>query len=283
MQKIFSINCNGKLLVLNEPKVMAIVNLTPDSFYPGSRFPDTKQALSHIDKVVGEGADIIDLGAYSSRPGAEHISPEMEWERLEPVLNAVRLQYPEVIISLDTFRSGIAQKAVTHFAVDMINDISGGMLDSQMFATIAKLKVPYIIMHMKGTPQTMQKEIEYTDLMKEVILYFSKSIRQLTNLGALDVIIDPGFGFAKTLDRNYELLARLDELAILDKPILVGLSRKSMIYKYLGMKPEDSLNGTSVVNTLAMAKGASIIRVHDVKEAKEVVNIFTKTKQFQYN
>jgi dihydropteroate synthase len=281
MVKSCSINCNGKLLQFGTPKIMAIINLTPDSFYPDSRFPIADEALIHIDRVIGQGTDIIDLGAYSSRPGAEHISIEQEWERLEPVLKAVRHKYPDVIISLDTFRSVIAERAVNHYAVDMINDISGGTLDADMFKTVGKLQVPYILMHMKGTPQNMQHDIHYADLMKEIILFFSQSIRQLTDSGALDIIIDPGFGFAKTLDHNYELMARLDELSIFERPLLVGVSRKSMIYKLLETNPEGSLNGTSVLHTIALAKGASILRVHDVAEAMEVIKIYNKLQIHQ--
>lgn len=277
----YSINCNGELVMLNTPKVMAVVNLTPDSFYPGNRFNTVSEALNQIEKVVNEGANMVDLGAYSSRPGAVDISADEEWQRLAPVLKETRKKYPNLIVSVDTFRSQIVEKAVTEYGVGLINDISGGTLDQEMFGTIARLKVPYILMHMKGSPQTMQQQTTYSNLLKEIIAFFSSSIRRLTDLGAHDVIIDPGFGFAKNLEQNYELMARLNELQIIERPILVGVSRKSMIYRLLDIEPENSLNGTIVLNTLALQKGASILRVHDVAEAVETIKIFNKVSEFQ--
>ncbi len=276
----FTLNCNGKLIRLDTPKVMAIINLTPDSFYQGNRFFDPEVAISQIKKAVADGADMIDLGACSTRPGADIISEDEEWNRLEPVLKLTRKLFPEMIISIDTFRSSIAHKAVKLYAAEIINDISGGSLDNKMFETIGKLKVPYILMHMRGTPQTMQNQTQYNDLMKEVLFFFSGAVKSLTESGAHDIIIDPGFGFAKDLDQNYELLARLEELKILEKPILCGLSRKSMIYKLLGSSPSEALNGTTVLNTLALQKGASILRVHDVKEAVETLKIFNQLNRF---
>lgn len=276
----FTLNCNGKLVKLDTPKVMAIINLTPDSFYQDNRFADQEQAIAQIRKAIDDGADMIDLGAYSTRSGAENISEDEEWNRLEPVLKLARQLFPEIIISIDTFRSSIAQKSVELYAADIINDVSGGSLDPKMFKIIGKLKVPYIVMHMRGTPQTMQNQTNYNDLMKEVLFFFSGAIKSLTESGAHDIIIDPGFGFAKDLDQNYELLARFDELQILEKPILCGLSRKSMIYKLLGSSPSEALNGTTVLNTIALQKKASILRVHDVKEAVETVKIFNQLNRF---
>jgi len=257
---------------------MAIINLTPDSFYERSRNTTLKGALERTSQVLKQGANIIDFGAYSSRPGARHISEEEEWERLEPVLKSVREKYPDAIISIDTFRSEIARKAIERFEVDMINDISAGeMSNFKMFRVIADYHVPYIIMHMSGTPQTMQSNPQYTFLMKEIAGYFASRIERLKAEGVSDIIIDPGFGFGKTLEHNYELLNRLDDLKILELPMLVGLSRKSMIYKFLGKESDEALNGTTVLHTIALTKGASILRVHDVPEAVETIRLVQKT------
>lgn len=273
----YTINCNGKLINLSEPKIMGIINITPDSFYTPSRAMKISSINERIQEMVNHGVDMIDLGAYSSRPGAEHISLEQEWQRLEPFLETIRINFPELILSLDTFRAPIAKLAVEKYKVNIINDISAGEMDKGMFDTIAGLRIPFIIMHMVGNPQNMQSNTHYDNLFLSVIEYFNKKIEQLKMKGVADIIIDPGFGFSKTLDQNFTLLARLNELQILDKPILVGLSRKSMIYKYLQVTPEEALNGTTVLNTLALQKGASILRVHDVTQAKECVQLFLKT------
>jgi dihydropteroate synthase len=282
-QKSHTINCNGQLIDLSVPKIMGILNCTPDSFYENSRVSNAKELKLRVQKMVDEGADILDVGAYSSRPGAEHISENEEWNRLEPVLNTIRKQHSSVLISVDTFRSGIAQKAVHNFQVDMVNDISGGNMDAKMFDTIARLKVPYIVMHMRGTPQTMQQQTHYQHLMREMVVYFASILERLNALQIPDVLIDPGFGFSKTLEQNFEILCKLDEFRILERPVLVGLSRKSMIYKTLDNSANESLNGTTVLNTMALQKGAAVLRVHDVKEAKETLTLYLKTKQFCQN
>lgn len=273
------INCQGNLIDLSLPKVMGIMNITPDSFYERSRFVGSKDVLDRIRQIIEEGGDIVDIGAYSSRPGATNIDENEEWNRLAPILELVRNEYPEITLSLDTFRAEIARKAVTQFNVNIINDISAGNLDANMFATIAELNVPYIIMHMKGHPATMQNNTHYEHLMKEVFSFFAKKVELLNSMGVNDIIIDPGFGFSKNLDQNYELLAKLDEFKIFELPLLVGLSRKSMIYNYLNSKPEQALNGTTVLNTIALTNGANILRVHDVKEAFDTVMLHNKLNQ----
>ena len=273
-----TINCRGKLFDLSSPKVMGIINITPDSFYSESRFIGIESVLARANQIIEEGGHIIDVGAYSSRPGADHIDENVEWNRLAPVLENIRKIHPNAILSVDTFRAKIAEKAVKQFEVDIINDISAGSMDVEMFSTIAALKVPYIIMHMQGTPQTMQIMPQYEHLMKEVFLYFAKKVEELTMLGVADIIIDPGFGFGKNLDQNFELLSKLDEFKIFELPILVGLSRKSMIYQLLNQTPKESLNGTSVLNTIALRNGAKILRVHDVKEAVETLILHEKLK-----
>lgn len=274
------INCQGRLLDLSVPKVMGILNITPDSFYSKSRVSEKEQVKQTIAKMLADGADFIDVGAYSSRPGAQFVSEPEEWSRLEPVLQLIQNDFPDTLISIDTFRASVAQRAVNNFGVALINDISAGSLDAKMFDTVADLKVPYIIMHMIGTPQNMQQNVSYNHLMQEVFTYFAEKIERLKEMQVPDVIIDPGFGFSKTLEQNYELLSKLDEFKIFERPVLVGLSRKSMIYKQLNIEPEMALNGTTVLNTLALAMGANILRVHDVKEAKEAIELYLKTKQF---
>lgn len=274
-----TINCRGKLINLSTPKVMGIMNITPDSFYDKSRFNGSEEVKKRTNQIIEEGGDIIDVGAYSSRPGADHIDESEEWNRLAPVLESIRKINSEIIVSVDTFRSGIAKKAVSEFDVDIINDISAGSFDNEMFNTIAELNVPYIIMHMKGTPQNMQKNPTYEHLMKDIFLFFAKKVEKLNKLGVSDIIIDPGFGFGKTLNHNYEILAKLDEFKVFELPILVGLSRKSMIYNLLNNSPEQSLNGTTTLNTLALSKGSNILRVHDVKEAVETKQLFNKFSQ----
>lgn len=270
--KIFSVNktlnLRGKLLDLSLPRIMGILNVTPDSFFDGFRYTDESTIMKQTEKMIREGADIIDVGGYSSRPGAEHISAEEEIKRSIPAVNAIRKNFPDILISIDTFRAEVAEQAVDAGAA-MINDISGGQLDAAMFATVARLNVPYILMHLRGTPQTMNSLTQYDHLLKEIIDYFHQKIFALQQLGVKDVIIDPGFGFAKTVEQNFELLKNLDSFQVLGKPILAGLSRKSMVWRTLATNPENALNGTTALNTVALMKGASLLRVHDVREAKE--------------
>lgn len=268
-----TINCRGRLVDLAEPKVMAIVNVTPDSFYSGSRCLSTNAALARADEALAQGADIFDLGAYSTRPGAAEVSEDEEWARLEPVVSELRRRHPQAIISIDTFRSSVAERAIEAGA-DIINDVSGGTLDEQMIATVARLQVPYILMHMRGTPATMQQHTNYNNLVADVIAELSQQLRRLTDAGVHDVIIDPGFGFAKTLEQNYELFAHLQEFSVFGLPLLVGISRKSMIYKLFDITPEQSLCATTALNMLALRDGASILRVHDVPEAAQVVRMW---------
>ena len=272
------INANGKLMDLSEPQVMGILNVTPDSFYAGSRGVTNGYILDRCQQILDEGASIIDIGAYSSRPNAQHISAEEEMSRLRTGLELIRKNHPEAIVSVDTFRADIARMCVEEYGVAIINDISAGNMDEQMFPTIARLGVPYIIMHMKGTPQNMQENPHYDHFLKEIFYYFSEKVQKLRDLGAKDIIIDPGFGFGKTIEHNYELMNHLEEFHLFELPILVGISRKSMIYKLLGSNPEEALNGTTALNTIALTKGAHILRVHDVKEAVECVKIVQKIK-----
>lgn len=272
----YTINVGGNLMDLGEPQVMGILNITPDSFYSASRKNTEGEIEERVERILAEGGSIIDIGAYSSRPGADNISPEEEMKRLRGALRILRSVAPDAVVSVDTFRADVAKMCVEEYGVQIINDISGGELDSKMFETVAALGVPYILMHMKGNPQTMQVEPHYDDLLSEMLQYFGHKVQQLHELGVKDIILDPGFGFAKTLEHNYELMNRMQDLQVLGLPMLVGVSRKSMIYKLLGGAPEGALNGTSVLNTLALLKGASILRVHDVKEAVEVVQIVKK-------
>lgn len=276
----YNINTGNQLITTGKPLVMGILNATPDSFFEGSRCMTENLIENRIKQIIDEGGSIIDIGAYSSRPDAQHIDTKEEWRRLETALRILRDQYPDVITSVDTFRSEIAKRAVEEYGVNMVNDISGGEMDRSMFATIGELKVPYIMMHMKGTPQTMQQHCDYNDLFQDIALYFSGKIEQLRELGVNDIIIDPGFGFSKTLEQNYELLAKLEHFSIFEHPILVGVSRKSMIYKLLDIKPEEALNGTSIIHTVALRKGADILRVHDVKEAVQCVEITEMIKRY---
>lgn len=276
-QQKSTLNVRGTLLDLSSPKIMGILNLTPDSFYDGGRNNTLTAALKKTEQLLTEGADMIDVGAYSSRPGAVHISEEEEHERMIPVIRAIIREFPGTILSIDTFRSGIARASVQEGA-GMINDISAGSLDENMFKTIAEIKVPYILMHMKGTPQNMAQNTDYENITADVCRYFSEKISQLKEMGVYDLIIDPGFGFAKTLEQNYELLSNLEALKICGHPVLAAVSRKSMIYKLLDSDAEHALNGTTAVNTIALMKGANILRVHDVKEAKEVIRIVNQLK-----
>ncbi len=280
--KIFSgnktLNVRGRLIDLSEPKIMGILNVTPDSFYDGFKYTDEASILKQVEKMVSEGADFIDVGGNSTRPGAEIISEEEELNRVLPTIKSIFKNFPNTVISVDTFRAIVAAQAIEAGA-SIINDISGGDLDPKMFQTIASVQVPYILMHMKGTPQTMMKEVTYENLLKEIIDYFHQKISKLQSLGVKDIIIDPGFGFAKTVDQNFDLLDKLDRFEILGKPIMVGLSRKSMIWRTLKANPGGALNGTTVLNTIALTKGASILRVHDVREAKEVIQL---TRQLHF-
>ena len=273
------INVKGQLMDLSQPKVMGILNVTPDSFYAESRLQTEREIILRLQEMENEGASIMDIGAYSSRPNAQHISIEEEMERLRNCLTLVNKECPNAIVSIDTFRADIAKMCVEEYGAAMINDISAGNMDKQMFATIAQLGVPYIIMHMQGTPQDMQSAPHYDNLLKEVFYYFSEKISKLRDLGVKDIILDPGFGFGKTLEHNYQLMNHLEEFSTFELPLLVGISRKSMIYKLLGTSPEEALNGTTALNTISLLKGANILRVHDVKAAVEAVNIVEKMKQ----
>lgn len=273
-----SLNVNGRLLELSTPQIMGILNVTPDSFYAGSRMQTEADIAARARQILDEGATIIDIGAYSSRPSAEHISSEEEMKRLRTALEILNRNHPEAIISVDTFRADIAERCVNDYGVAIINDIAAGEMDGRMFETVARMGVPYIMMHMQGTPQNMQKEPHYDNLLKEVFMYFAKKVQQLRDLGAKDIILDPGFGFGKTLDDNYELMAHLEEFSIFELPLLVGVSRKSMIYRLFDTSPQEALNGTTILNTVALMKGADILRVHDVREAVEAVKIVQKLK-----
>lgn len=272
------LNIGGRLLSLDHPRVMGILNATPDSFYAGSRCGNDETIIANRARaIIEEGGDMIDVGAYSSRSDATDIPLEEEWQRLDRALSVIRGLYPDAILSVDTFRAEIARRSVERHGVQIINDISGGELDQTMFETVASLHVPYILMHMRGTPQTMQQQTHYDNLMAEITEYFARRVDRLHQLGVSDIILDPGFGFSKTLDDNYLLMHRLHELQPLGLPILTGISRKSMIYKLLGSSPEESLTGTTVLNTIALMGGTHILRVHDVREAVETVKIVTKT------
>ena len=272
-----TIDCNSKLLDLSTPAIMGILNLTDDSFYDGGQHNSIKKALLQTEKMLDDGAKIIDIGAYSSRPKAKHISLNEEWRRLEKTLQIINKEFPQAIVSVDTFRSEIARRSVDNGA-DLINDISAGNLDLEMFDTVAELHVPYIIMHMQGTPQNMQDNPHYNCIEKEVVNYFYVKIKTLEQKGVNNIIIDPGFGFGKTLEHNYQLLNNLEELHTLELPLLVGISRKSMIYKVLETDAKNSLNGTTAIHSLCLSKGASILRVHDVKEAVECVKLINFAK-----
>ncbi len=271
-------NVNGKLMDLSYPQVMGILNVTPDSFYAGSRQQTEKDIINRASQILDEGASIIDIGAYSSRPDAENISPEEEMRRLRNGLEIINRQYPGSVLSVDTFRADVARMCVEEYGAAIINDISAGEMDPQMFGTIARLGVPYIIMHMQGTPQNMQMNPHYDHLLKEIFYYFSEKVQKLRDLGVKDIILDPGFGFGKTLEHNYQLMNHLEGFNLFELPLLVGVSRKSMIYKLLGGTPDDALNGTTVLHTISLLKGADILRVHDVKAAVETVKIVQKMK-----
>lgn len=267
-----TINCKGKLIDISTPKVMGILNITPDSFYDGGAYHDEKSVASQVTSMLNEGATFIDVGAYSSRPGADHISETKELKRIVPVIEFLTKEFPNINLSIDTFRSNVA-KACIESGAALINDISAGQLDNKMFETVGQLNVPYIMMHMIGTPQTMQEHSNYDDLFKSIIFYFSEKIASAKSHQIKDIIIDPGFGFSKTLEQNYALLNQMELLKMLDQPILVGISRKSMIYKLLKTVPEQALNGTTSLNTISLLKGAKLLRVHDVKAAMECITI----------
>ena len=275
-----TINIKGELFSLDRPVVMGILNVTPDSIFAGSRKRTETEITTRIEEILAQGGDWIDIGGYSSRPDATPVTADEEMRRLELGLEILRHDYPSVPVSVDTFRADVARYCVEKYGVAMINDISAGELDPEMFRTVADLKVPYIMMHMRGTPQTMASLTDYTDLMDEIMLYFAEKVRQLCLMGVSDLILDPGFGFSKTLEQNYELMAHLREFGIFDLPILVGISRKRMIYQLLGGSPEESLNGTTALHAYALLNGADILRVHDVKEAVEVVRIVQKIKEY---
>ena len=273
METLSSKYINGSLLDLSVPCVMGILKITPDSFYAGSRMQTEAEITARAQQILDEGAGIIDIGAYSSRPNAENVSPHEEMERLRMGLEILRKTHPGAVISVDTFRADVARMCVEEYGVAIINDIAAGEMDTDMFRTVAELNVPYIMMHMQGTPQNMQKHPHYDNLLKEVFLYFAQKVQQLRDLGMKDIILDPGFGFGKTVEHNYELLAHLEEFRVFELPLLVGVSRKSMIYRLLGGTPQDALNGTTVLDTICLLKGADILRVHDVREAVETVKI----------
>lgn len=267
------INVNGSLLDLSQPRVMGILNVTPDSFYAGSRTQTEAEIVRRVKQIVSEGAAIIDIGAYSSRPNADNVSAREEMERLRMGLKILFEIQPDAVVSVDTFRADVARMCVEEYGVAIINDIAAGEMDANMFHTVAALNVPYIMMHMQGTPQSMQQHPHYDNLLKEVFLYFARKVQQLRDLGVKDIILDPGFGFGKTMEHNYELLSHLEEFRIFELPLLVGISRKSMIYRLLDITPQEALNGTTVLDTICLLKGADILRVHDVKEAVETVRI----------
>ena len=275
----YTINVNGRLMQLDKPKVMGILNLSEDSFYASVSAPTREKVFSRVEKILSEGADIIDVGACSTRPGSSGVTLEKEMQALRMALPIIRELSPEAVVSVDTYRADVAAMCVEEYGVSMINDISAGEIDNRMFDTIARLRVPYIIMHMQGTPDTMQVNPQYTDVVDEVVTYLARRANELHDRGVADVIIDPGFGFGKTLEHNYQLMSRLEELHLLEMPLLVGISRKSMIYRLLDTTPEHSLNGTTALNTVVLMKGAHILRVHDVKACRECIQMVEKLRE----
>ena len=273
--KTYSLNLKGRLVTIDRPWVMGIVNVTPDSFYSGSRVADERTLTERVRQMIADGADVIDVGACSTRPGSESVDAQGEMGRLEWALAVIRREAPDVIVSVDTFRADVARRCIEDWGADIINDISGGTMDSDMFATVARLHAPYVLMHMRGTPETMSQLTDYQNVAADVLEWMARRIDELRQLGVADVIADPGFGFAKTMEQNYELLARLDAFHALDAPLLVGVSRKRMIYTPLQCDADSALNGTTVVNTIALMHGAHILRVHDVKAAAEAVALTT--------
>ena len=275
------INVNGRLMDLSEPQVMGILNVTPDSFYTGNRGTTERSIIERLHQIMDEGASIVDIGACSTRPGADEVSMEEEMSRLRMGLEIIRKHRPEAIVSVDTYRADAAKMCVEEYGAAIINDISAGQMDKEMFPTIARLGIPYIIMHIKGTPKNMQIHPQYDHFLKEIFFFFSEKVQKLRDLGVKDIIIDPGFGFGKTLEHNYQLMNHLEEFKLFELPLLVGVSRKSMVYKLLGITPEEALNGTTALHAIALQKGAHILRVHDVKEAVETVRIIGKMKACQ--
>ena len=269
------INCKGQLIDLSTPKVMGILNVTPNSFFDGGKYSNEDDIISRVDKMLAEGATFIDIGAYSSKPSAEFVSEKEEIERIVPAIELILKHFPETLLSIDTFRAEVAKASIESGAA-IINDIAAGELDDKMFDVIADYNVPYIMMHMRGNPQTMQSLTKYEDIVKEMLFYFSEKVHKARSLGINDLILDPGFGFAKTTDQNYEVLQKMELFNLLELPVLAGVSRKSMIYKTLNNTPQEALNGTTFLNTIALTKGAKILRVHDVKEAMECVTLFDK-------
>lgn len=274
-----SINIKGSLHHLHKPWVMGILNVTPDSFFAESRTIETDDIRRRVDDLISQGADIIDIGGYSSRPGAPEVSTDEEYSRLARGLEAIRKYHPDTLISVDTFRADVARRCVSDWEADIINDISGGNLDAEMWPTVAELQVPYILMHMRGTPSSMQSLCDYNDVTADVIRDLAFKIDAMHQLGIADIIVDPGFGFAKDINQNYQLMAELDQFKQLNAPLLVGISRKSMIYRPLDITPQTAINGTTVLNTFALLHGANILRVHDIKEAVEAVKIIDLIKQ----
>jgi len=269
------INCKGQLIDLTTPKVMGILNITPNSFFDGGKYKSENEIIAQVEKMLEDGATFIDIGAYSSKPNAEFVSEEEEISRIVPAVELILKKFPEALLSIDTFRSEVAKAGIEN-GTAIINDISAGELDNRMLETIGKYNVPYIMMHMRGNPQTMQSLTKYEDITKEMLFYFSEKVKNARSFGINDLILDPGFGFAKTIEQNYEVLQKMELLNLLELPVLAGVSRKSMIYKILNCTPAEALNGTSIINTIALTKGAKILRVHDVKEATECALLYNK-------
>ncbi len=274
----YSMNLHGRLVEIDRPWIMGILNVTPDSFYDGSRCPDTARIEARVRQMVGDGADVIDIGAYSTRPGAAEVTAAEELARLERGMEVVRRVAPDAIVSVDTFRADVARSCVEQFGVDIVNDVAGGTLDDRMFATVAQLGVPYIVMHMRGTPATMQQLTDYDNVTADVLKYLARKVDELHQMGVNDVIADPGFGFSKTVEQNYELMRGLEVFHELRVPLLVGVSRKSMVFRLLGCTPAEALNGTTVLNTMALERCAHFLRVHDVRQAVEARSIVEATR-----
>ena len=277
--KTYSLNLKGRLVTIDHPWVMGIVNITPDSFYSGSRITDEHALEERVGQMLADGADVIDVGACSTRPGSRSVDAHGEMDRLQWALAVIRRVAPDAVISVDTYRAEVAKRCVEEWGADIINDISGGTIDGEMFSTIARLRVPYVLMHMRGTPETMSTLTDYDDVTADVLEWMGRRIDRLRQSGVDDIIVDPGFGFAKTLEQNYELLARLEAFHALEAPILVGISRKRMIYMPLETTPEAALNGTTVINTMALMQGAHILRVHDVRAAVEAVRLVSLMRE----
>lgn len=281
--KPYSLNLQGRLVTIDRPWVMGIINVTPDSFYSGSRVNDERTLVARVRQMIADGADIIDIGACSTRPGSEQVDAQGEMKRLQWALGVIRREAADAILSVDTYRASVARRCVEEWGADVINDISGGTIDDEMFTTVAQLQVPYVLMHMRGTPETMSSLTDYQNVAGDVLEWMARRIDHLRQLGVADVIVDPGFGFAKNLEQNYQLMARLNAFHVLDAPLLVGVSRKRMIYTPLDCGPEDALIGTTVINTIALMQGAHILRVHDVKAAAEAVKLTTMLRDCSKN